>query len=206
MTGSGLDRSRAVMDLSRLPTYAFGSRSPMWWGTLGFILIESAAFLLAISAYFYLAAGVPDWPIGAPPPDLLAGTLLTIVLVLSAIPNHFVERWARAEDMWKVRMGLVIMSILGVVPLVLRGFEFASLNILWNVNAYGSILWGLLGLHTLHLLTDVVDTLVLTALMFTRHGYSGKRFSDVSDNAFYWDFVIISWLPIYALIYWVPRL
>jgi hypothetical protein len=47
---------------------------------------------------------------------------------------------------------------------------------------------------------------VLAALMFTKYGKSGKRFSDVSDNAFYWDSVIVSWLPIYVLIHWVPRL
>ena len=45
---------------------------------------------------------------------------------------------------------------------------------------------------------------VLTALMWTRHG-RGKRFSDVSDNASYWYFVILAWLPIYAIVYWLPR-
>jgi heme/copper-type cytochrome/quinol oxidase subunit 3 len=67
------------------------------------------------------------------------------------------------------------------------------------------MVWVLLGLHTAHLLTDLGDTLVLTALMFTRHA-KGKRFSDVEDNAFYWNFVVLSWLPIYALLYWAPRL
>jgi len=47
---------------------------------------------------------------------------------------------------------------------------------------------------------------VLTALMFTRHGYQGRRFSDVDDNAFYWDFVVVSWLPVYFILYWFPRL
>jgi len=42
--------------------------------------------------------------------------------------------------------------------------------------------------------------------MFTRHARAGSRFSDVNDNAFYWDFVVASWIPIYLLIYWVPRL
>jgi hypothetical protein len=28
----------------------------------------------------------------------------------------------------------------------------------------------------------------------------------VGDNAFYWDFVVLSWLPIYFLIYWLPRI
>ena len=45
----------------------------------------------------------------------------------------------------------------------------------------------------------------LSALMFTRHGDMIRRFSDVNDNAVYWDFVVVSWLPIYALIYWFPR-
>jgi cytochrome c oxidase subunit III len=53
--------------------------------------------------------------------------------------------------------------------------------------------------------TDLADTLVLTALMFTRHGHMVRRLSDVNDNAVYWDFVVVSWLPIYALIYWFPR-
>jgi heme/copper-type cytochrome/quinol oxidase subunit 3 len=41
--------------------------------------------------------------------------------------------------------------------------------------------------------------------MFTRHG-TGKRFSDAEDNAFYWYFVVLSWLPLYAVLYWLPRL
>jgi heme/copper-type cytochrome/quinol oxidase subunit 3 len=47
---------------------------------------------------------------------------------------------------------------------------------------------------------------VLTVLMFTGHGNSGRRFADVGDNAFYWDFVVLAWIPIYLLIYWLPRL
>jgi heme/copper-type cytochrome/quinol oxidase subunit 3 len=41
--------------------------------------------------------------------------------------------------------------------------------------------------------------------MFTRHADVGRRYTDVEDNAVYWDFVVLSWLPIYVLIYWVPR-
>jgi heme/copper-type cytochrome/quinol oxidase subunit 3 len=28
----------------------------------------------------------------------------------------------------------------------------------------------------------------------------------VNDNAVYWDFVVVSWLPIFFLLYWFPRL
>ena len=81
-----------------------------------------------------------------------------------------------------------------------------GLKIGWDSNAYGSIVWTLLGLHTTHIITDLVDTLVLAALMFTRHGDNRRRYGDVQDNAMYWNFVVAAWLPIYACIYWIPRL
>jgi hypothetical protein len=33
-----------------------------------------------------------------------------------------------------------------------------------------------------------------------------RRFGDVQDNALYWNFVVLTWLPIYGAIHWIPRL
>ncbi len=63
----------------------------------------------------------------------------------------------------------------------------------------------LLGLHTVHLATDLYDSAVLAAVFFSGR-IEGKRHVDVSDNGMYWYFVVYSWLPIYAVIYWTPRL
>jgi heme/copper-type cytochrome/quinol oxidase subunit 3 len=63
----------------------------------------------------------------------------------------------------------------------------------------------LMGLHTTHLITDAYDSLVLTVLMFTGP-LEGKRFVDISENAAYWYFVVLSWIPIYAVVYWGARL
>ncbi len=103
-------------------------------------------------------------------------------------------------------MAIVVMSVLGIVPLVIRIFEFPALHVSWDSNAYGSVVWTLLGLHTTHLITDLGDTLVLAVLMFTRHGQNRRRFGDVQDNALYWNFVVLTWLPIYFCIYFLPRL
>jgi len=46
------------------------------------------------------------------------------------------------------------------------------LNVAYDTNAYGSIGWAIMGLHTTRLLSDVVDTGVLTALTFTRHAHA----------------------------------
>ncbi|MGN6551169.1 MAG: cytochrome c oxidase subunit 3 [Pararhizobium sp.] len=198
-------RYRVVADVSHLPTYDFGSGSPMWWGTLAFVALEGTGFALTIGSYFYLAYLAHGWPLSAPPPDLLPGTLVLAILIVSLVPNHLAEHWARQQDLFKVRIGMVVMTVAAIVPLVVRIWEFPALRISWDENAYGSIVWFLLGLHTVHLITDAGDTIVLAGRMFTRHAKSGKRFSDVCDNAFYWDFVVASWVVIYLVLYWFPR-
>ncbi|MER8978029.1 cytochrome c oxidase subunit 3 [Mesorhizobium sp. M0140] len=199
-------KHRVAADLSGLPTFGHGPHSPTWWGTLGFMALEGTGFALAAGAYLYLALSWPAWPLSAPQPNHWPGTIVTILFVVSLVPNHILHRYAKQCSIVPVRIGLLVMSLLGIAPLVVRWFEFAALNIYWDTNAYGSMLWVLLGLHTTHLITDVGDTIVLTVLMFTRHGYSGRRFGDVGDNVFYWDFVVLTWIPIYVLIYWAPRL
>jgi heme/copper-type cytochrome/quinol oxidase subunit 3 len=196
---------RAVEDVSALPETDFGSATTPFWGTLAFIAIEGAGFALSIGAYLYLWLVNSQWPIGAPPPNHWPATVLTLLLLVSLWPNMRADAVGRAYDLRRVRFYLIVMSAVGLIALAIRGYEFANLNVRWDANAYGSILWFVLGLHTTHLATDVGDSIVLTVLMFTRHA-TPRRFGDVTDNAFYWAFVVVSWLPLYVLLYWVPRL
>ncbi|EJC84042.1 heme/copper-type cytochrome/quinol oxidase, subunit 3 [Rhizobium leguminosarum bv. trifolii WSM2297] len=199
-------KERIALDLSKLPPHGMGSASLTFWGTSAFMLIEGTGFALAIAVYFYLMSLAPRWPIEAPPPDLLAGTILTVLLLASVVPNMLVSRWAKQRDLRKVRAGLIVMTILGVLPLIPRAFEFPGLHIGWDDDAYGSIVWTMLGLHTTHIVTDLVDTVVLACVMFSKHGDNARRYGDVEDNALYWNFVVLAWLPLYGCIYWVPRL
>ena len=193
-------------DLAPLPTHAFGHRSLTWWGIIAFFLIEGTAFALAIASYFYLMNQDQAWPPRpVPPPELLAGTLFTVLMLLSEIPNTLAKKAAENYDLVPLRKMLIVASVIGAVLLVLRAFEFASLNVLWYQNAYGSAVWLLLVLHTTHIATDWVDTVVLAALMHTKH-VGPRRFVDCAENSTYWRFVWLAWLPIYALIYWLPRL
>jgi heme/copper-type cytochrome/quinol oxidase subunit 3 len=194
-------------DLSHLPSHAFGHRSLTWWGIIAFMVIEGTFFALAIAAYFFLMGLEQSWPPPPfEPPNWIAGTLFTLVMLVSEIPNTIIKRAAEAGKLREVRKLLLLMVGIGLLLLVIRAFEFPSLNVLWYDNAYGSIVWALLVLHTTHILTDWGDTLVLAGLMHTKHGIEARRFVDVSENALYWRFVWIAWLPIYFLIYWLPRL
>jgi len=194
-----------TLDVSRLPTYAFHHRSLMWWGTAGMIVIEGTLFAIGLVAYFYLRGLAQHWPLSAPPPDLLYGTMTTILLLISGIPNHVAAKAGLRQDLRAVRIWMVICVLFAAVIQLTRAYEFTALNTHWSRNAYGSIVFALLVLHTVHLVTDFVDTIVLTVLMYTGP-LDGRRFVDVAENAGYWWFVIAAWLPIYFTLYLVPRL
>ncbi len=198
--------SRPVLDVSSLAPGAFGSRSLMWWGTMGIVLIEGTVFALAIGAYFYLRTRLPVWPPdGVAAPELRWGTLNTIVLLGSLIPNELAKRAGERIDLRGVRLWMVICLLFGAGFNAIRVREFTHLNVMWDRDAYGSIVWLLLGLHTTHIITDFLDSAVLTALMFIGP-IEEHRFVDVEENAVYWYFVVLAWLPIYGVIYWAPRL
>jgi heme/copper-type cytochrome/quinol oxidase subunit 3 len=194
-----------TLDVAGLPTFGFSIRNLMWWATAGLMLIEGTAFAIAVAIYFYLRDINASWPLNAPPPDWRWGTLNTLVLALSMIPNQFAKRAAQRQDRRAARLWLVVCLAFAVAFIAVRAFEFATLNVMWYANAYGSIVWFVLGLHTTHLITDAIETSILAALLYLGP-FEGKRFVDVSENALYWYFVVLSWLPIYAVIYIAPRL
>jgi heme/copper-type cytochrome/quinol oxidase subunit 3 len=198
---------RFTDDLSDLPTHKFGPSSLTWWGIIGYMIVEGGFFFLAFAAYFFLMGHEQGWPPeGRKAPDLLAGTLFTIIILLSEIPNTAIKKAAREGDVPTIRRLMPVIIGVGVVLLIVRGFEFNSLNVRWTDDAYGSIIWALLFLHTTHLLTDWGDTIVLWALMKTPLGYEGRRLVDTDENALYWRYVWLLWIPIYIMIYWIPRL
>ena len=199
------ERRGDALDVSVLPSYGFGTRSLMWWGTAGMMAIEGTAFAFMIVVYFYLRAFADQWPAAGGPPDLLWGTLNLLVILASAVPNILSDRAAIDHDLARVRLWLLVSSAFALVLCAIRALEFTTLNVRWDDSAYGSAVWVLLGLHTFNLVTDVIDTLVLTVLMH-KGPIDGKRYVDVAENAGYWNFIVLTWIPIYLVLYWAPRL
>jgi cytochrome c oxidase subunit III len=196
---------RREIDVSALPKTVFGSgQSILWWGTMGMVVIEGTFFALLLASYFYLRTRVTDWPPAQTVPSLNFGTINIAIALLSLIPNYLAKKAGSSFNLAGCRLWLTIMSLISIVCLFLRWFEFSSLNCMWYDNAYASVAWTLLGMHTVHLVTDGFDTWVLNIMMFTGP-IQGKRFMDVSENALYWNFVVLAWIPIYLVLYWAPR-
>ena len=196
--------TRRALDVSALPDYAFGNAGLVWWGTVGFMVIEGSMFVIGLVVYFYLRIQVRDWPPSLPNPDLGYGTANLALVLVSLVPAYLAKIAAEKYDLRRLRLWLTTLVVFGIGNVVLRAFEYTALNCRWDDNAYGSIVWVLLSMHTIHIATDVVDSGVLLALMFTGP-VTKSRFVDVSENSLYWYFIVAWWIPIYLTIYWMPR-
>ena len=198
-------RERVVADLSRLPTVVFASRNLGSWGTTGFMIIETFSLALCAITYVYLRKNTDVWPPhGTRMPSLLIGSINMGVMLASLPIASWTKLRADRLDLAKTRIGLVLSSVVAIVVMTLRCFEFAALNTRWNSNAYSSIAWTILGLHGTLLLIDVYDTIGVTGIMYLRP--SAKWFPEVADNASYWLMSVLTWLPLYVLVYFGPRI
>jgi cytochrome c oxidase subunit 3 len=198
-------RSLPTLDVSDLPSWALGPRDPLWWGVVGLMSIESTVFALTAVTYFYLRGGAVEWPPPGAEMPLAVGTANVVVFLASLLPMHLVNRAALHAEMRKARFWLIVATALGVVSMVLRVYEFGGMTFRYNSHAYGSIVWTIFGLHSMHLLTSVGENTVFLVLMFTGP-LEKKHQSDLRLNGLYWYFVVASWALLYGFLYWDPGL
>jgi cytochrome c oxidase subunit III len=195
---------RVVADIRHLPRTVFGHRALMWWGTLGFIIIEGTTLFICAMTYFYLRKNFTSWP---PQhvwrPGLVAPTIQVVLMLASVIPMRWVDRDSTRMDIRGVRSGLLICSVLILAMCVLRVFEFQALKVHWDTSAYGSAAWAIVVAHSTLLLLEAVETWAITALVFSPT-VEERDLSGVSDNAFYWYFLVGVWVPLYITVYLSP--
>lgn len=196
---------RRVLDVSGLPRVIFGHRSLLWWGTLGFMVIEGFTLALMVASYFYLRTNEFAWPPGRTrPPELLIPTINTILLVLVIVPMYLAGKAAKRFDRRGVALWLVVATALTLVVNVLRWWELLALNVRWDAHAYASAAWGVVVLHTTLIVVDFFETGTIAALFLSGRAMR-KHYPDAADAAFYQYFISLIWVPLYLIIYWGPR-
>ena len=193
-----------TLDVSDLPSVAFGESNTTWLANVFYMSIEGTMFVLMFATYFYLRTRVQHWPPGHLPPAFTYGFANLIVFLLSLIPARLAQKRAPAANVGAIRIGLAALSAFAIVATVLRVFEFTALNCRWSDDAYSSTIWVLIGMHSGHLATELIETLALLVISFTPK-MEGTRLSDVAINSDYWYFVVVSGLLMDFLIYGTTR-
>ncbi len=195
--------ARAAARKSGLPIGASltGPRSTSWWGMVIVILNEAVIFASLLASYFYLRVNSVLWPPqGVDRPELTLSSINTAILILSSVVLQWGVTGLAHGSTGRLRAGLALAFILGAVFLGIQIYEYTQLKFMPQDHAYGSLFWGITGLHAAHVLVG----LLMNAYVQVRAAYghfSADRRQAVENVALYWHFVDVAWIFIFASLF-----
>ena len=178
---------------STLAEYRFQLRLNRW-GLWLFFVSEAFIFGGLLVARFYL------WGNTRPDLDQGLGLAITAILLISSFFMNRAETAIEYDDRRTFLSSLIITAILGVIFLIgVVGFEWGG-HIKPSDGAYGAVLYGMTGMHALHVLSGVIFIFIIWNN--GRKGrYSGERHWGVEACAIYWHFVDLVWVFFYPSLY-----
>ena len=192
------------IDVSNLPLFGYGARSPLWWAEIITIAMLGTVLALLLVTYFYLRIGASTWPgPNIPAQNLLVPTLAFALLLLSVVPIHWASRAIQQGDLRKAGYGLALNFLLAIAFLVLRFIDFDQLGFTWYTSLYGSVIWIVMGFQTLLALVGALQTFILLGTVLAHRG-GEQRGLGIQIDAMYWYFLALSWIPFYFLLYVYP--
>lgn len=196
----------ATLDVAGLPEYSISNKAPLWWGQVLLCAIEGSMFCMLIAIYFYLRMGVDVWP---PPgdrlPDAALSTVALVPLLLSTVASYWATGAAKKNSRGGMIAGMALNLVLAGAFLALRYAMWRDLNFNWASDAYGTVVWTILFLHTFDVVADLLMTVVLLIIVaIGRHG--PKQRLGVHVDSVVWYFLVAIWLPLYAVLIWGTRL
>jgi heme/copper-type cytochrome/quinol oxidase subunit 3 len=176
------------------------------WGMWMLIVTELMIFLALISSYFYVRAGAHPWPpTGIEKPDLSRISWFTVVLLGSSLPMWWAEAGIRRGRVGRLRLGLAVAWLMGLAFFVNQVFEYRALHFGVRSTVYGSLFYGITGLHGAHLIVGLLMNGIVQVK--ARMGkFSKEHHLTVEVVSLYWHFVDAVWVLVFSSLYLSPHL
>jgi cytochrome c oxidase subunit 3 len=173
-------------------------------GILLFIVSEVMLFGSFFAAYFFIrvVANVGPWPPeGFELPKAVAG-VNTAILVSSSFTVHWALESIRRENRRGLIMGLAATFMLGATFLFIQINEYAHIGFAPHTNAFGSVFYGLTGLHGAHVTVGLM-LLAFANIRAWRGHFSRepKKHLGVEVPGIYWHFVDVMWIIVFTTVY-----
>lgn len=182
---------------------AHPQRSTGQLGVIVFLASDVMLFAPFFAAYFLLRSTNQPWPPDGVELDVPRALLATFVLVGSSFTLVAADRAHRRSDRLSMQRWLLVTIGLGGMFLVNQFAEYATLSFAASDHPYGSIYWGLTGLHTAHV-TGGVAALALLVVRAARSP-SLDEISPWADGiSLFWHLVDVIWIGVFTTI-WIIR-
>jgi cytochrome c oxidase subunit 3 len=170
-------------------------------GMFLFIASEVMLFGAFFTAYFFVrVVNGAAWPAeGFHLPVFVAG-VNTAILVTSSFTMHWALQGIKRGNRAALQAGLVLTLALGLVFLLTQAREYSRVGFAPHDGAFGTIFYGLTGLHGAHVFVGLTLLTFATIRAFRGH-FSAEHHHGVEIPGIYWHFVDVMWIVVYATIY-----
>jgi cytochrome c oxidase subunit 3 len=176
-----------------------GRPSILGVGVVVWLASELMFFAGLFATYFTLRAGTDPWPPEDVHLPVLRAAIFTLVLVASSFTMHRAVRAAEHGDRPGLVRWLLVTAGLGALFLANQVLEYIELEFSISSHAYGSMFFIMTGFHGLHVLGGLAFMLGVIALVSGRS--KAPPAPPVSVCGYYWHFVDVVWVVMFATIY-----
>jgi cytochrome c oxidase subunit 3 len=173
---------------------------PLLFGTVAFLASELMFFGGLFAAYFTLRAVTAVWPPAGVELDALEPAIATAVLVVSSFTMQRGLARAREGDVDGMRRWVGLTVVLGVVFVASQVRTWFAADFGVSTNAYGTMFYGMTGFHALHVTAGILLMIVVLGRA-AQGAYRDGRLSGLEAVTYYWHFVDIVWIGLFATIY-----
>jgi cytochrome c oxidase subunit 3 len=170
-------------------------------GMLLFIASEIMVFGSFFTAYFFIrVVNNNAWPpAGDELPKYVAG-INTAILVTSSFTMHWATQSIKRGNRAGLQAGMVLTLALGLCFLLTQAREYSRIGFAPHDNAFGTVFYGLTGLHGAHVLVGLTLLTMVTIRSFRGH-FSPEHHHGVEIPGIYWHFVDVMWIVVYTSVY-----
>ncbi len=185
-------------------------------GTIVWLASELMFFAGLFSMYFQIRSLQPElWAESTALLNIPFATANTLILVISSVWCQLgvfaAERGQAGRTgtllqvkQWGMREWYVLTYLFGAVFVAGQVYEYAVLTsegISLSSNAYGSVFYMTTGFHGLHVTGGLIAFLLIIGRSFTTRHYSHTQAIGAVVTSYYWHFVDVVWIALFATIY-----
>jgi cytochrome c oxidase subunit 3 len=171
-------------------------------GMLLFIASEIMLFGSFFTIYFFVRVvnNAPEWPPeGFHLPVFVAG-VNTVILLTSSFTMHWALQSIKRGNRAGLQAGLVLTLALGLTFLLTQIREYSRIGFSPQDGAFGSVFYGLTGLHGAHVFIGLTLLSFATIRAFRGH-FTAQDHRGVEISGIYWHFVDVMWIVVYTTVY-----
>ena len=176
-------------------------------GTIVWLSSELMFFAALFAMYFTLRAVNPDiWKLETEMLNIPFSAANTTILVLSSVTAQLGVFAAERGDKERLRLWFIITFLMGAVFVGGQAFEYAELvheGLTLSSSPFGSVFYITTGFHALHVTGGLVAFLFVLARSYVRPKMTQGLATSAVVTSYYWHFVDVVWIGLFATIYLV---